>query len=143
MSWKIIWNGSLNPSGPSKKAFAGFHGQPIIYKGEVLGTLAVFDREPVTNEATVWFSHDCRSCGRGPSPMRAPSKKSNSSKPNWNWKIPSSKKKVLEAQNFGEIVLGRVPPIANLVEQIELVAPHRCHGIDFRRVRNRQRIGRA
>lgn len=33
----------------------GFHGQPIIYQGEILGVLGVFTRAPIPEDAPVWL----------------------------------------------------------------------------------------
>ena len=45
----------VRPDWAKQEGIQGFHGQPIIYKGETLGVLVVFEREPVLEEATVWF----------------------------------------------------------------------------------------
>ena len=109
------------PEWAKQEGIRGFHGQPIIYKGEILGTLAVFDREPVTNEATVWFRMIADHVAVAIANARA-FEEIEHLKGQLELENTFLKEEVLEAQNFGEIV-GQSPPIANLVQQIELVAP--------------------
>ena len=109
------------PEWAKQEGIRGFHGQPIIYKGEILGTLAVFDREPVTGEATVWFRMIADHVAVAIANARA-FEEIEQLKGQLELENTFLKEEVLEAQNFGEIV-GQSPPIANLVEQIELVAP--------------------
>lgn len=109
------------PEWAKQEGIRGFHGQPIIYKGEVLGTLAVFDREPVTDEATVWFRMIADHVGVAIANARA-FEEIEQLKAQLELENTFLKEEILEAQNFGEIV-GQSPAIANLVEQIELVAP--------------------
>ncbi len=109
------------PDWAKAEGIRGFHGQPIIYKGEVLGTLAVFDREPVTKEATVWFRMIADHVGVAIANARA-FEEIEHLKSQLELENTFLKEEIREAQNFGEIV-GHSPAIANLVEQIELVAP--------------------
>jgi len=109
------------PEWAKQEGIRGFHGQPIIYKGEVLGVLAVFDREPVTHEATLWFRMIADHVAVAIANARA-FEEIEQLKAQLELENTFLKEEVLEAQNFGEIV-GQSPAIANLVEQIELVAP--------------------
>ena len=109
------------PEWAKQEGIRGFHGQPIIYKGEVLGVLAVFDREPVTHEATLWFRMIADHVAVAIANARA-FEEIEQLKAQLELENTFLKEEVLEAQNFGEIV-GQSPSIANLVEQIELVAP--------------------
>jgi transcriptional regulator with GAF, ATPase, and Fis domain len=111
----------VRPDWAKQEGIRGFHGQPIIYKGEILGVLAVFDREPVTNEATVWFRMIADHVAVAIANARA-FEEIERLKAQLELENTFLKEEVLEAQNFGEIV-GQSPAIANLVEQIELVAP--------------------
>jgi transcriptional regulator with GAF, ATPase, and Fis domain len=83
--------------------------------------LAVFDREPVTHEATLWFRMIADHVGVAIANARA-FEEIQQLKAQLELENTFLKEEVLEAQHFGEIV-GQSPPIANLVEQIELVAP--------------------
>ncbi|MDR4460300.1 MAG: sigma 54-interacting transcriptional regulator [Nitrospirales bacterium] len=109
------------PDWAKQEDIQGFHGQPIIYKGETLGVLAVFEREPVTDEATVWFRMIADHVAVAIANTRA-FEEIERLKAQLELENTFLKEEVLEAQNFGEIV-GRSPAIANLVQQIELVAP--------------------
>ena len=109
------------PDWARQEGIRGFHGQPIIYKGETLGVLAVFEREPVTDEATVWFRMIADHVAVAIANARA-FEEIERLKTQLELENTFLKEEVLEAQNFGEIV-GQGPAIANLVQQIELVAP--------------------
>jgi transcriptional regulator with GAF, ATPase, and Fis domain len=111
----------VRPDWAKQEGIRGFHGQPIIYKGETLGVLAVFEREPVTDEATVWFRMIADHVAVAIVNARA-LEEIERLKAQLELENTFLKEEVLEAQNFGEIV-GQSPAIANLVEQIELVAP--------------------
>jgi transcriptional regulator with GAF, ATPase, and Fis domain len=109
------------PDWARQEGIQGFHGQPIIYKGETLGVLAVFEREPVTNEATVWFRMIADHVAVAIANARA-FEEIEQLKAQLELENTFLKQEVLEAQNFGDII-GQSPAIANLVQQIELVAP--------------------
>ncbi|MEO8328236.1 MAG: sigma 54-interacting transcriptional regulator, partial [Nitrospirota bacterium] len=109
------------PDWARQEGIQGFHGQPIIYKGETLGVLAVFERELVTDDATVWFRMIADHVAVAIANARA-FEEIERLKAQLELENTFLKEEVLEAQNFGEIV-GGSPAIANLVEQIELVAP--------------------
>jgi transcriptional regulator with GAF, ATPase, and Fis domain len=111
----------VRPDWAKQEGIRGFHGQPIIYKGETLGVLAVFELEPVTDEATVWFRMIADHVAVAIANARA-FEEIERLKAQLELENTFLKEEVLEAQNFGEIV-GQSPAIANLVEQIELVAP--------------------
>jgi transcriptional regulator with GAF, ATPase, and Fis domain len=111
----------VRPDWARQESIRGFHGQPIIYKGETLGVLAVFEREPVTDEATVWFRMIADHVAVAIANARA-FEEIERLKAKLELENTFLKEEVLEAQNFGAIV-GQGPALANLVEQIELVAP--------------------
>ena len=109
------------PDWAKQEGIRGFHGQPIIYKGETLGVLAVFEREPITDEATLWFRMIADHVAVAIANARA-FEEIERLKGQLELENTFLKEEVLEAQNFGEIV-GQSPAIANLIQQIELVAP--------------------
>ncbi|MDH5295555.1 MAG: sigma 54-interacting transcriptional regulator [Nitrospirota bacterium] len=109
------------PDWARQEDIQGFHGQPIIYKGEILGVLAVFEREPVTDEATVWFRMIADHVAVAIANARA-FEEIERLKAQLELENTFLKEEVLESQNFGAII-GQSPAIANLVQQIELVAP--------------------
>ena len=111
----------VHPEWAKHEGIRGFLGQPIMYQGEILGTLAMFDREPVTPTATRWFRMIADHVGVAIANARA-FEEIEQLKAQVELENTFLKEEVLEAQNFGEIV-GQSPAIANLVEQIDLVAP--------------------
>ncbi|WNM58916.1 sigma-54-dependent Fis family transcriptional regulator [Candidatus Nitrospira allomarina] len=119
MEHNLAW--IARPDWARQEGIQGFHGQPIIYKGETLGVLAVFEREPVTNEATVWFRMIADHVAVAIANARA-FEEIERLKAQLELENTFLKEEVLEAQNFGDII-GQSPAIANLVQQIELVAP--------------------
>jgi len=119
MEANLAW--IARPDWARQEGIQGFHGQPIIYKGETLGVLAVFEREPVTDEATVWFRMIADHVAVAIANARA-FEEIERLKTQLELENTFLKEEVLEAQNFGEII-GQSPAIANLVQQIELVAP--------------------
>jgi len=119
MDNNLVW--IAKPDWAKQEGIRGFHGQPIIYKGETLGVLAVFQREPVTEEATVWFRMIADHVAVAIANARA-FEEIERLKAQLELENTFLKEEVLEAQNFGGII-GQSPAIANLVEQIELVAP--------------------
>ncbi len=119
MEKNLAW--IARPDWAKQEGICGFHGQPIIYKGETLGVLAVFEREPVPEEATSWFRMIADHVAVAIANARA-FEEIERLKTQLELENTFLKEEVLEAQNFGEIV-GQGPAIANLVQQIELVAP--------------------
>jgi len=109
------------PDWARQEGIQGFHGQPIIYKGEILGVLAVFERELVPDEATIWFRMIADHVAVAIANARA-FEEIERLKAQLELENTFLKEEVIEAQNFGAIV-GQGPALANLVEQIELVAP--------------------
>ena len=111
----------VRPDWARQEGISGFCGQPIIYKGEILGVLAVFKREPVSDEAMILLRMIADHVAVAMANARA-FEEIERLKAQLELENTFLKEEVLEAQNFGEIV-GQGPAIANLVQQIELVAP--------------------
>ena len=111
----------VRPDWAKQEGIQGFHGQPIIYKGETLGVLVVFEREPVLDEATVWFRMIADHVGVAIANARA-FEEIERLKAQLELENTYLKEEVSEARAFGEIV-GLGPAVQNLVRQIDLVAP--------------------
>ena len=109
------------PDWAKRESIRGFHGQPIIYQGEILGVLAVFSRTPVPVDAPVWVRMIADHVAVAMANARA-FEEIEQLKTQLELENAFLKEEVLEAQAFGEIV-GKGPAMANLVHQIELVAP--------------------
>ncbi|MEC4672338.1 MAG: sigma 54-interacting transcriptional regulator [Nitrospirota bacterium] len=99
----------------------GFHGQPIIYKGEVLGVLAVFSRTPVADEAPVWLRMIADHVAVAIANTRA-LQEIERLQAQLELENTYLREEVLEAQAFGDIV-GQSPALHAVLRQIELVAP--------------------
>ncbi|MCZ6801715.1 MAG: sigma 54-interacting transcriptional regulator [Nitrospirae bacterium] len=109
------------PEWVKQESIHGFHGQPIMYKDEVLGVLAMFTRTPIPDDASVWLRMIADHVAVAIANARA-FEEIERLKTQLELENTFLKEEVLEAQHFGEIV-GQSPAIANLVEQIDLVAP--------------------
>ena len=110
-----------HPDWAIQENIRGFCGQPIIYQGEILGVLAVFKREPVSGDATIWFRMIADHVAVAIANARA-FEEIKRLKSQLELENTFLKEEVLEAHNFGAIV-GQGPALANLIQQIELVAP--------------------
>ena len=111
----------VRPNWAQQEGIRGFHGQPIIYKGEILGVLAVFERELVPDEATIWLRMIADHVAVAIANARA-FEEIERLKEQLELENTFLKEEVLEASAFGEIV-GQGPAIQNLDRQIDLVAP--------------------
>ncbi|HVY68877.1 MAG TPA: sigma 54-interacting transcriptional regulator [Verrucomicrobiae bacterium] len=99
----------------------GFNGIPIVYKGEVLGVIAVFSRLPVPEGARVWgrvfADHVAGSIANARAfeeieRLRARLEQQNA----------YLKEEVVEAKAFGDLI-GQSAALRQIVSQIDLVAP--------------------
>jgi len=105
-----------HPDWARQENIRGFCGQPIIYQGEILGVLAVFKREPVSGDATIWFRMIADHVAVAIANARA-FEEIKRLKSQLELENTFLKEEVLEAQNFGAIV-GQGPALANLIQQI-------------------------
>jgi len=109
------------PDWVKEESIRGFHGQPIVYQDEILGVLALFSRTPVPDDAPTWLRMVADHVAVAIANARA-FEEIQQLKAQLELENTFLKEEVLEAQAFGEIV-GQGPAMANLVNQIELVAP--------------------
>ena len=109
------------PDWAKQESIRGFHGQPVIYQGEILGVLAMFSRTPVPEDAPIWLRMIADHVAVAIVNARA-FEEIERLKLQLELENTFLKEEILEAQAFGEIV-GQGPAMANLVHQIELVAP--------------------
>jgi transcriptional regulator with GAF, ATPase, and Fis domain len=109
------------PDWVKQESIRGFHGQPIVYQDEILGVLALFSRTPVPDDAPTWLRMVADHVAVAIANARA-FEEIGRLKAQLELENTFLKEEVLEAQAFGEIV-GQGPAMANLVNQIELVAP--------------------
>jgi transcriptional regulator with GAF, ATPase, and Fis domain len=99
----------------------GYHGLPIIYKGEVLGVISVYTRENIPDKAQVWgrifADHIAGSIANARAfeenqRLRAQLEKQNS----------YLKEEIVEAKAFGALI-GQSAVLSHIVSQVDLVAP--------------------
>ena len=98
----------------------GFGGQPLIYKGEVLGVLAIFTRIPLIPEGLVWYRMIADHAAVAIANARA-FEEIKSLKQQLEIETTYLKEEVSEAKTFGQII-GQSAPMGKVLEQINLVA---------------------
>lgn len=104
-----------------REGIRGFEGQPIVYKGEVLGVLGVFSRAHIPREEPFWLRVIADHVGAAIANARA---FEEIERLRAQLQIENSylREELSEAQAFGDIV-GQSPAIAKVVKLIEVVAP--------------------
>ena len=99
----------------------GFNGVPIIYKGEVLGVIAVFSRANVPERAEVWgrifANHVAGAIANARAFEEIQRLKSQLEQQN-----AYLQEEVVEAKAFGDLV-GQSDALRQIISQIDLVAP--------------------
>ena len=107
--------------GSSRRKFAAINGVPIIYKGEVLGVIAVFSRANVPEGAEVWgrvfADHVAGAIANARAFEEIQRLKSQLEQQN-----AYLQEEVVEAKAFGDLV-GQSAALRQIVSQIDLVAP--------------------
>jgi len=111
----------VRPEWAKAEGIQGFHGQPIMYQGEILGTLAVFTRGPITEDAPTWLRMIADHVAVAIANTNAFEEIEHLQE---QLKLENTflREEVLEAQAFGDIV-GQSPALQMMLRQIELVAP--------------------
>ena len=99
----------------------GFHGQPIMYQGEILGVLGVFTRAPIAEDAPAWLRMIADHVAVAIANANAFDEIERLQE---QLKLENTflREEVLVAQAFGDIV-GQSPALGAVLRQIELVAP--------------------
>jgi transcriptional regulator with GAF, ATPase, and Fis domain len=99
----------------------GFNGVPIVYKGEVLGVIAVFSRANVPERAEVWgrifANHVAGAIANARAFEEIQRLKSQLEQQN-----AYLQEEVVEAKAFGDLV-GQSDALRQIISQIDLVAP--------------------
>ena len=99
----------------------GFNGVPIVFKGEVLGVIAVFRRENVPEGAEVWGRVFADHVAGAITNARA-FEEIQRLKSQLEQQNAYLQEEVVEAKAFGDLV-GESAPLRQIVSQIDLVAP--------------------
>jgi transcriptional regulator with GAF, ATPase, and Fis domain len=104
-----------------REGIRGFVGQPLIFKGEVLGVLAVFLRIPlVDEEGFVWLRMMADHAAAAIANAGA-FEEIEQLKRRLELENEYLREEVIEAQEFGSVV-GRSPAMRNALQQVDLVA---------------------
>jgi transcriptional regulator with GAF, ATPase, and Fis domain len=110
-----------DPEWASREGVEGFGGQPLSYRGEPLGVLAVFTRTPFRVDAMGWLRLLADHAAAAIANARA---FAEIERLRLQLELENAylREEVAEAQVFGEIV-GQSPALRTVERQIELVAP--------------------
>lgn len=104
-----------------QEAIRGFVGQPLVFKGEILGVLAIFTRTPLSQHCLDWLRMIADLVAASIANARA-FDEIQSLRTQLELENAYLREEVSEARAFGEIV-GQSPALRNITQQIELVAP--------------------
>ncbi len=99
----------------------GFMGQPLVFKGEILGVLAIFTRIPLTQHCQDWLRMIADLVAASIANARA-FEEIQSLRTQLELENAYLREEVFDARAFGEIV-GQSPALRSITQQIELVAP--------------------
>lgn len=104
-----------------EEAIRGFVGQPLVFKGEILGVLAIFTRSPLGQHCLDWLRMIADLVAASIAHARA-FDEIQTLRTQLELENAYLKEEVSDARAFGEIV-GQSPALRNIIQQIELVAP--------------------
>jgi len=104
-----------------REQIRGFAGTPISFQGEILGVIASFDRENITEETRVWRQIFTDHVGGVFANARA-FEEIRRLKAQLEMHNAYLQEEVVEAKAFGELV-GQSAALRHIVSQIDLVAP--------------------
>jgi transcriptional regulator with GAF, ATPase, and Fis domain len=99
----------------------GFGGHPLVFRGEVLGVIAVFTRVPASREGYDWLRLIADHAATAIANARA-FEEIDSLRRQLELENEYLREEISEAQDFGEIV-GSSAALRKVIEQVDLVAP--------------------
>jgi transcriptional regulator with GAF, ATPase, and Fis domain len=105
----------------ARNGVSTFSGQPLRYKGEVLGVLTVFSRVRPSTEQAAWLRVVADHAAAAVANARG-FEEIQRLKKRLELERDYLREEIREAHSFGEII-GRSAALANVLEQIDLVAP--------------------
>ena len=109
------------PEWAAAEGIRGFGGQPLVYKGEVLGVLAVFTRMPLEEEWLIWLRMIADHAAAAIANSRA-FEEIEELRKQLELENTFLRQEITESHDFGGIV-GESPALRQILQQIELVAP--------------------
>ncbi len=110
-----------DPEWARREGILGFGGQPLLYKGEVLGVLAVFTRLRLKHEELTWMRMIADHAATAIVNARA-FEKIQRLQEQLELECSYLREEVQEASAFGDIV-GQSDALKSVLKQVELVAP--------------------
>lgn len=110
-----------NPEWARRERILGFGGQPLLYKGEVLGVLAVFTRLRLRHEELIWLRMIADHAATAIVNARA-FEEILRLQDQLELECSYLREEVEEARAFGDIV-GQSDALKNVLKQVDLVAP--------------------
>jgi transcriptional regulator with GAF, ATPase, and Fis domain len=111
----------VDPEWIEQEEIKGFAGQPLIYKKEILGVLAIFSRIQLFEEGIFWMRMIANHAASAMANARA-FEEIEELKKQIELENIYLREELSEAKQFGDII-GQGPAFQNLLKQIELVAP--------------------
>ncbi len=117
------------PGWTRREGILGFGGQPLLYKGEVLGVLAVFTRLRLKHEELVWMQMIADHAATAIANARA-FEKIQRLQDQLELECSYLREEVKEARAFGDII-GQSDALQSVLKQVELVAPTDANVIIF------------
>jgi len=109
------------PDWAREEGIRGFAGQPLVFKGDILGVLAVFTRTPLGQPCLDWLRTIADLAAASIANARA-FEEIESLRGQLELENAYLREEVSEARAYGDIV-GHSPALRNIINQIELVAP--------------------
>ncbi len=109
------------PDWAHDEGIRGFAGQPLVFKGEILGVLAIFTRTPLGQPCLDWLRTIADLAAASIANTHA-FEEIQSLRAQLELENAYLREEVSEARSFGDIV-GHSSALRNIIQQIELVAP--------------------
>ncbi len=109
------------PDWAQAEGIEGFAGQPLIFKGEILGVLAIFTRAALTRDCVDWLRMIADLAAASIAHARA-FEENEHLRAQLEMENAYLREEVSDARAFGDII-GQSPALKTIVQQIELVAP--------------------
>ena len=109
------------PDWATVEGIRGFAGQPLVFKGDILGVLAIFTRTTLGQPCLDWLRTIADLAAASIANTRA-FEEIETLRGQLELENAYLREEVSEARSFGDIV-GHSPALRNIIQQIELVAP--------------------
>jgi transcriptional regulator with GAF, ATPase, and Fis domain len=114
-------NWIARPDWAREEGIKGFAGQPLVFKGDILGVLAIFTRSPLGQQCLDWARTIADLAAASIANTRA-FEEIQSLRKQLELENAYLREEVSEARSYGDIV-GHSPALRTIIQQIELVAP--------------------